>query len=133
MEPLPAAVAVQYRNPFDDSRLTNRTLDVACRSAFAVVRDRIPDYLVQGGVDFTVVNPLLVKLTAAEEERDLGDAVGAGNVLYAFSNLVRAQEDKHITPAAAAELQAYAALLEQCYLTAVPTCSSLPAAGGALP
>ena len=136
VEPLPAPVAVQYRNPFNDSRLTSLTLNVVCGSAFATVRDQIGAFLTLGKVDFTVVNPLLVKLTAAEEERDLGDIVGAANVLHAFSNVVSAQEGKHITPAAAAELQAYAALLEQCYLTAVPTCSSVAtviAAGGALP
>ena len=128
-EALPAAVQVMFRNPFDASaRLTNRTIGVICRSALAVVRDRIDALVASGGIDFNIANALKVKLTSAETARDAGDAVTAANAMNAFSNQVRAQAGKHITAATAAELEAFEALLEQCYLTLVPTCSSVPGA-----
>jgi len=128
-QPLPALVQVRFRNPFDAAaRLTTRNLGIVCRSAFAVVRDRIDALLASGGVDFNVANGLRVKLTSAEKARDAGDAGAASNSMNAFSNLVSAQTGKHITIAAAVELQAFEALLAQCYLTLVPTCSSVSAA-----
>ena len=128
-EPLPAPVQVRFKNPFDPSaRLTSRTLAVVCRSAFAVLRDRIDALLASGGVDFNVANALRVKLTSAETARDAGDMITAANSMHAFSNLVAAQAGKHITAAAAAELEAFETLLVQCYLTLVPTCSTAPGA-----
>ncbi len=127
-EALPAAVQVMFRNPFDPAaRLTNRTIGVVCRSALAVGRDRIDALVASGGIDFNLANALKVKLTSAETARDAGDAGTAANAMKAFSNLVSAQTGKHISVAAAAELEALEALLTQCYLTLVPTCSSVSA------
>ena len=51
---------------------------------------------------------------------------GADSALVDLLNQLRAQFGKHITAAAAAELQALATLLKDCYETVVPTCSTVP-------
>lgn len=134
-EPLPAPVTVRPRDPFDaTARLTRRTVTVTCRSAFVTVRDRIGQLLAAGEIDnHGVANALQSQLAEAERLRDGGAAEDAGRVVAAFTHLVRAQTTKHITAAAAAELQDLATLLEQCYLTTVPTCSTVapsPVAAG---
>ena len=124
-EPLPALVQVRFRNPFDvAARLTTRTLGVVCRSAFAVVRDRIDTFLASDLIDHNVANALQVKLTAAEQARDDGEAGRASQIMKAFAGLVAAQTGKHIRGDAGPELADFAALLVHCYLTLVPTCSS---------
>ena len=129
-EPIPAAVQVRPRNPFDiNARLTRLTLSVVCRSAYAVVRDRVNALFAAGAIDNAgVANALLSKLTTAEAYRDAGDVVDAGIVISDFMNQLRAQSGKHITTVAAAELNDLATLLAHCYLTLVPSCSSVPAA-----
>ena len=125
---LPALVQVKPRNPFDAAaRLTSLTLSVACRSIYAVARDRVAALLAAGAIDPAgIANALSAHLTIAEARRDAGDAPGARDAVFAFAHLVSAQRGKHITPAAADELRDLAALLAQCYVTIVPTCSAVP-------
>ncbi len=127
---LPAQVQLRPRNPFDFfSRLTSLTLAVVCRSAYAVVRDRVAALRASGAINSDgVANALTVKLTAAETARDAGDVAGADAAIQDLMNQLRAQSGKHIATAAAAELQALATLLRDCYETVVPTCSTAPGA-----
>ena len=126
---LPAQVQVRPRNPFDISdRLTSLTLGVVCRSAYAVVRDRVTALLASGAINVDgIATALAAKLTAAEQARDAGDVAGADSALVDLANQLHAQNGKHITTAADAELQALDTLLRDCYETLVPTCSVVPA------
>lgn len=126
---LPVQVQVRPRNPFDFfARLTSVTLDAVCRSAYAVVRDRVDALLASGGIDRDgIATALNAKLTAAETARDAGDVAAADTAIQDLLNQLRAQDGKHITTAADAELRALALLLRQCYETIVPTCSAVPA------
>ena len=129
---LPAQVQLRPRNPFDFfARLTTLTLSVVCRAAYAVVRDRVAALRASGAINSDgVANALTVKLTTAETARDAGDVAGADAAIQDLMNQLRAQSGKHITTAAAAELQALATLLRDCYETVVPTCSTAPGAAG---
>jgi hypothetical protein len=129
-EPLPAQVVLRPRNPFDfAARLTHLTLGVFCRSAYAVVRDMVTAMLIRGAINIGgIATALDAKLTAAETARDAGDVAGADSALVDLANQLRAQNGKHITTAADAELQAFDTLLRACYETVVPTCSSVPPA-----
>jgi hypothetical protein len=126
---LPVQVQVRPRNPFDFfARLTSVTLDAVCRSAYAVVRDRVDALLASGGIDRDgIATALNAKLTAAETARDAGDVAAADTAIQDLLNQLRAQDGKHITTAADGELRALALLLRQCYETIVPTCSAVPA------
>src|SRR2546421_9602132 len=126
-EALPAQVHVRPRNPFDFSeRITRVVLDVVCRSAYAVVRDRVWALRAAGAIDLDgIATALSAKLTAAEMARDVGDVAGADSAIQDLMNQLRAQNGKHITLAADAELQGLALLLRTCYETVVPTCSTL--------
>ena len=100
-----------------------------CRSAYAIVRDRVAALLASGAITVGgIVTALDTKLTAAETARAAGDVAGADSALVDLLNQLRAQFGKHITAAAAAELQALATLLKDCYETVVPTCSAVPGA-----
>jgi len=126
---LPAQVQVRPRNPFDISdRLTSLTLGVVCRSAYAVVRDRLAALLASGAINVGgIATALDAKLMAAETAREAGNVAGADSALVDLANQLRAQNGKHITIAADAELQAFDTLLRDCYETVVPTCSAAPA------
>ena len=126
---LPVAVEVRPRNPFDFyARLTRVTLGVVCRSAYAVVRDRVAALRASGGINSDgIVTALDAKLTAAEIARDAGNVAAADSAIQDLMNQLSAQNGKHITIAADAELQAFATLLRDCYETVVPTCSTAPA------
>ena len=69
-EAIPAAVHVRPRNPFDiGSRLTSLTLSVLCRSAYAIVRDRVAALLASGAINLAgIATALEAKLTAAATE-----------------------------------------------------------------
>ena len=128
-EALPAPVQVRPRNPFNTSRLTSLTLGVVCRSAYAIVRDFVATLLATGAINRGgIATALDAKLNAAEMARLAGDPAGADSALVALANQLRAQNGKHITTAADAQLQAFDALLRACYETIVPTCSMVPAA-----
>jgi hypothetical protein len=134
-QPLPAAVHIKPRNPFDfAARLTHLTLAVVCRSAYAIVRDTVAAMLARGAINIGgIATAFDAKLTAAEMARDAGDPAGADSALVDLANQLRAQNGKHITTTADAELLRYDTLLRTCYETVVPTCSSvLPAAPVAL-
>jgi hypothetical protein len=128
--PLPSLITLRPRNFFDFSaRLTTVRDSVFCRSAYAVVRDRVAAMLAQGGINIGgIATALDAKLTAAETARDAGDVAGADSALVDLANQLRAQNGKHITTVADAELQAFDTLLRACYETVVPTCSSVPPA-----
>lgn len=127
-EALPATVEIKPRNPFDfAARLTHDTLGVFCRSAYAVVRDTVAAMLARNAIDIGgIATALDAKLTAAEMARDAGDPAGADSALVDLANQLAAQSGKHITVAAAAQLQGYDTLLRTCYETVVPTCSLVP-------
>jgi hypothetical protein len=129
LEPSPVVVHVLPRVDFlIGSRLTSLTLSVVCRSAYAVVRDRVAALRASGAIDRDgIANSLTVKLNAAETARDAGDVPGADSALVDLTTELRAQNGKHITIAADAELQAFTTLLRDCYETVVPTCSTAPA------
>src|SRR5439155_14611205 len=112
---VPAQVQLRPRNPFDfAARLTTLTLGVVCRSAYGVVRDRVAALRASGAINSDgVANALTVKLTTAETARDAGDVAGADAAIQDLMNQLRAQSGKHITTAAAAELQALATLLRE--------------------
>jgi hypothetical protein len=128
-EALPVQVTVRPRNPFDFlARLTSLNLGVVCRSAYAVVRDRVAALLAVGAINIGgIATALDAKLTAAETARDAGNVAAADSAIQDLMNQLRAQNGKHITTAADAELQAFATLLRACYETVVPTCSTVPA------
>jgi len=129
-QPNPVDVTVRPRiDLLVDSRPTNVTLSVVCRSAYAVVRDRVNALFASGAINSAGVTTALdAKLTAAEIARDAGDVAGADSALVDLANQLRAQNGKHITTAADAELRAFDTLLRDCYETIVPTCSTVPAA-----
>jgi hypothetical protein len=114
--------------------LTHLTLAVVCRSAYAIVRDTVAAMLARGAINIGgIATAFDAKLTAAEMARDAGDPAGADSALVDLVNQLRAQNGKHITTTADAELLRYDTLLRTCYETVVPTCSSvLPAAPVAL-
>jgi len=128
-EPSPVEVHVLPRVDFlIGSRLTSLTLSVVCRSAYAVVRDRVAALLASGAINIGgIATALDAKLTAAETARDAGNVAAADSAIQDLMNQLRAQNGKHITTAADAELQAFATLLRACYETVVPTCSTAPA------
>jgi len=128
-EPSPVQVQVLPRVDFlIGSRLTSLTLSVVCRSAYAVVRDRVAALRAAGAINSDgIVTALDAKLTAAELARDAGDVTAADAAIQDLMNQLAAQNGKHITTAADAELQAFATLLRDCYETVVPTCSTAPA------
>ena len=110
------------------SRLTSVTLGVSCRSAYAVVRDTVTNLFLSGEINSSgVETALLSKLTAAEAYRDAGNRLTTDSVLVALANQLSAQNGKHITTAADAELLSFDLLLRDCYETVVPTCSAVPA------
>ena len=128
-EALPAQVQVRPRNPFTSGRQTNLTLGVVCRSAYAIVRDFVATLLATGAINRGgIATALAAKLNAAEMARLAGDPAGAESALVDLANQLSAQNGKHITTAADAQLQAFDALLRACYETIVPTCSTVPAA-----
>ncbi len=129
-EALPAQVQVRPRDPFDISaRLTNLSLGVVCRSAYAVVRDVVASLLASGQINIGgIATALDAKLTAAEVARDAGDVAGADSALVDLANQLRAQNGKHISIAADAQLRALDTLLRACYETIVPACSTVPPA-----
>jgi len=126
--PLPSPVTLRPRNPFDFfARLTTVRDSVFCRSAYAVVRDTVAAMLADGRINIGgIATSFDAKLTAAEIARDAGDPAGADSALVDLANELRAQNGKHITTTADAELQSYDTLLRTCYETVVPTCSSVP-------
>jgi len=127
-QPLPAHVQLKPQNPFDPTiRLTSLTLGVVCRSAYAVVRDTVAAMLARGAINIGgIATALDAKLTAAETARNAGDAPGADSALVDLANQLSAQNGKHISITADAELQAYDTLLRDCYEWVVPRCSAVP-------
>jgi FIMAH domain-containing protein len=127
----PNGVDVTVRPRIDllvDSRPTDVTLSVVCRSAYAVVRDIVNGLLASGDINIGgIATALNAKLFAAEAARDAGDPAGADSALVDLANQLRAQNGKHISVGADAELQAFDTLLRDCYETIVPTCSTVPA------
>jgi hypothetical protein len=121
-------VRVKPRNPFDPTaRITPVTLGVVCRSTYVVVQDRVAALLASGAINRAgIANALRARLGRAEVLRDAGDSARARRAIFAFARRVRAQSGNHITTAAATELLRLAALVSQCYVTRVPTCSAVP-------
>jgi hypothetical protein len=128
--PLPSQVTLRPRNFYDFfARLTTVRDSVFCRSAYAVVRDTVAAMLATGRINIGgIATSFDAKLTAAEIARDAGDPAGADSALVDLANELRAQNGKHITTTADAELLSYDTLLRTCYETVVPICSSVPPA-----